>query len=110
MTKRRTFQNGPRAIRHCFPFLAVIVAMWLASPLSSSLAQRDYFPSRPITIVIPFTPGGRGIWTNCQGGDTRFSCLAIQFRKTEPLAQSTEPSQTTGSLETGAPHPSLAIN
>jgi tripartite-type tricarboxylate transporter receptor subunit TctC len=32
--------------------------MWLALPLSSSLAQRDYFPSRPITIVIPFTPGG----------------------------------------------------
>ena len=58
MTKRRTLQNGLRAIRRCFPFLAVIVAMWLALPLSSSLAQYDYFPSRPITIVIPFTPGG----------------------------------------------------
>ena len=58
MTKRRTLQNGPRAIRRCFPFLAVIVAMWLALPLSSSLAQHDSFPSRPITIVIPFTPGG----------------------------------------------------
>src|SRR5215472_16725299 len=57
MAKRRTVQNGPRAIRRCFPFFAVIVAMWLALPLSSSAAQRDY-PSRPITIVIPFTPGG----------------------------------------------------
>src|SRR5262245_21201238 len=58
MTKRRTHQNRLQAIRQCFPFLAVIVAMWLALPLSSSLAQYDHFPSRPITIVIPFTPGG----------------------------------------------------
>jgi len=58
MAKRRTLQNGPRAIRRCVPFLAVIVAMWLVLPLSSSLAQHEYFPSRPITIVIPFTPGG----------------------------------------------------
>src|SRR5215468_3367328 len=58
MTKRRTHRNRPRAIRRCFPFLAVTVAMWLALPLSLSFAQHDDFPSRPITIVIPFTPGG----------------------------------------------------
>jgi tripartite-type tricarboxylate transporter receptor subunit TctC len=38
--------------------LVVIVVTSLALPLCSSLAQSDYFPSRPITIVIPFTPGG----------------------------------------------------
>jgi tripartite-type tricarboxylate transporter receptor subunit TctC len=52
----RTHQNGPK--RRCFRFLLVIVAASLALPLSFSLAQYDYFPSRPITIVIPFTPGG----------------------------------------------------
>jgi tripartite-type tricarboxylate transporter receptor subunit TctC len=58
MTQSRALQNGPQAIRRCFLFPAVIVTMWLALPLSSALAQQDYFPSRPISIVIPFTPGG----------------------------------------------------
>jgi tripartite-type tricarboxylate transporter receptor subunit TctC len=38
--------------------LLVASAPWLALPLSASLAQYGDFPSRPITIVVPFTPGG----------------------------------------------------
>jgi tripartite-type tricarboxylate transporter receptor subunit TctC len=37
--------------------LACIVAVWLAAAPAAS-AQGDSFPSRPITIIVPFPPGG----------------------------------------------------
>lgn len=37
--------------------LACTLAMWLAAGPTAS-AQSDSFPSRPITIVVPFPPGG----------------------------------------------------
>jgi len=57
MMKWRTLQLGAWATWQHFAFLAVL-APWLTLPLSPSLAQYDDFPSRPITIVVPFTPGG----------------------------------------------------
>ena len=37
--------------------LACTLAMWLAAGPTAS-AQSDSFPSRPITIIVPFPPGG----------------------------------------------------
>jgi len=54
MMNWRTFQNGVGAIWTRVA-RAVAAVLSLAAP---ALAQYDDFPSRPITIVVPFTPGG----------------------------------------------------
>jgi tripartite-type tricarboxylate transporter receptor subunit TctC len=55
MTEWCAFQRSalPRARRFVLP-----VVLSLATPLAPAFAQHDDFPSRPITIVVPFTPGG----------------------------------------------------
>jgi pimeloyl-ACP methyl ester carboxylesterase len=45
---------------------------------------------------------GRAYAAAIPGGDTRFSWPAIQFRRTDRLAQSIEPSRNTGSLQHSA--------
>src|ERR1041385_8413194 len=34
------------------------VLSWTLIPVAMAMAQTDSFPSRPITIVVPFPPGG----------------------------------------------------
>src|SRR5215467_1945049 len=57
MTKWRTFLSEVRAMGRRFVLLA-IAATLPTLPFGAALAQYDVFPSRPITIVVPFTPGG----------------------------------------------------
>ena len=55
MRSFRKLRRGPAT----FPTLRVLfAALLLAAPLTPALAQTDDFPSRAITIVVPFTPGG----------------------------------------------------
>jgi tripartite-type tricarboxylate transporter receptor subunit TctC len=57
MARRCAFQHRARPIRWRLA-VVLVVALSGALPLFPALAQNGDFPSRPITIVVPFTPGG----------------------------------------------------
>ena len=58
MMNRWTVQCRTATTMKGLALLAVAAIASLTVPLGPSHAQHDDFPSRPITIVVPFTPGG----------------------------------------------------
>jgi tripartite-type tricarboxylate transporter receptor subunit TctC len=50
-----------KAVRKCFAILAALIAVAIAVVIAAvpgGSARADDFPSKPITIVVPYTPGG----------------------------------------------------
>ena len=54
------------------PLVAVLVAALAASAPAPAMAQ-DSFPTRPVTVIVPFPPGG--------GADLAMRPLAAQMEK-----------------------------
>ncbi len=44
-------------------FLVVAAAMLLAFPMASTTTAADKFPSKPLTLIVPWSPGGSGDMT-----------------------------------------------
>jgi tripartite-type tricarboxylate transporter receptor subunit TctC len=57
MTNLRGSRCIALAIRPC-AISALLAVLSVLRPDASAFAQYDDFPSRPITIIVPFTPGG----------------------------------------------------